>query len=104
MRGINAVVLALGLASAAVWLVPQFVQHNPIGALDYDTRARAGLRLDRNSVFFEVISRSNVERLRYELREDLCRHKGRVRCIGSYCVTTPVPSSVKCAMPKLVAG
>lgn len=104
IRGINAVVLVLGLVSAAVWLTPRYVQNNALGELNGHTSPRAGAQVNSENTFFEIVSRSRIERMRYDLREDLCRHRSRLRCIGTYCFTPPVLASLKCESPTLVAG
>ena len=82
IRGINAVVLVLGLVSAAVWLTPRYVQKNAVGELNRDTSPRAGAQVNSENAFFEIVS----------------------RCIGTYCFTPPALASVKCDSPTLVAG
>ena len=104
MRGINAVVLVLGLVSAAVWLTPRFVQKIALDESTRDTSLRATAEANSASALFEIVSRSRIERMRRDLREDLCRHRSRLRCIGTYCFTPPVLTSVQCATPNLLAG
>jgi hypothetical protein len=104
IRGINALVLVLGLVSAAVWLTPRYVQKDALGELNRDTNPRAGAQVNSENAFFEIVSHSRIERMRHDLREDLCRHRSRLRCIGTYCFTPPVLASVKCESPSLVAG